>query len=104
MSIAQFLMHVTYFSLLMLLHVQCIIILDLPSHTEVVLPALSPTMEQGTIVKWEKGVGDKLEEGDVIAQVETDKATMDMETPGEGYLARIIVPDGSKDLPLGKVG
>ncbi|XP_003384835.1 PREDICTED: dihydrolipoyllysine-residue acetyltransferase component of pyruvate dehydrogenase complex, mitochondrial-like [Amphimedon queenslandica] len=76
---------------------------NLPSHTEVVLPALSPTMDQGTIVKWEKEVGDKLEEGDIIAQVETDKATMDMETPGEGYLARIIVPAGSKDLPLGKL-
>ena len=54
-------------------------------------------------MKWEKGEGDKLEEGDIIAQVETDKATMDMETPAEGYLARIIVPAGSKDLPLGKV-
>ena len=76
---------------------------DLPSHTEVVLPALSPTMEQGTIIQWEKGEGDRLEEGDIIAQVETDKATMDMETPSEGYLAKIIIPAGSKDLPLGKV-
>ena len=77
--------------------------LDLPSHSEVVLPALSPTMEQGTIIQWEKGEGDRLEEGDIIAQVETDKATMDMETPSEGYLAKIIIPAGSKDLPLGKV-
>ena len=60
-------------------------------------------MEQGTIIQWEKGEGDRLEEGDIIAQVETDKATMDMETPSEGYLAKIIIPAGSKDLPLGKV-
>ena len=60
-------------------------------------------MEQGTIIKWEKQEGDTLEDGDIIAQVETDKATMDMETPATGYLAKILVPAGSKDLPLGKV-
>ena len=48
-------------------------------------------------------MGDKLEDGDIIAQVETDKAVMDMETPGEGYLAKILVPEGTKDIPLGKV-
>ena len=48
-------------------------------------------------------MGDKLEDGDIIAQVETDKAVMDMETPGEGYLAKILVPAGTKDIPLGKV-
>ena len=77
--------------------------LDFPEHSTVTLPALSPTMESGTIVKWEKEEGDILEEGDVIAQVETDKAVMDMETPSTGYLAKIIVAAGSKDLPLGKV-
>ena len=76
---------------------------DLPEHSTVTLPALSPTMESGTIIKWEKEEGDILEEGDVIAQVETDKAVMDMETPSTGYLAKIIVPAGTKDLPLGKV-
>ena len=60
-------------------------------------------MESGTIIKWEKEEGEVLEEGDTIAQVETDKAVMDMETPSTGYLAKIIVPAGSKDLPLGKV-
>ena len=60
-------------------------------------------MEQGTIVQWEKAEGDLLEEGDIIALVETDKATMDMETPATGYLAKILMPAGSKDLPLGTV-
>ena len=60
-------------------------------------------MEQGTIIKWEKQEGDTLEDGDIIAQVETDKATMDMETPATGYLAKILVPAGTKDIPLGKV-
>ena len=60
-------------------------------------------MEQGTIVQWEKAEGDLLEEGDIIAQVETDKATMDMETPAPGYLAKILMPAGSKDLALGTV-
>lgn len=55
------------------------------------------------IVSWEKEVGDELSEGDILAQVETDKATMDMETPGEGYLAKILVEPGIKDLPLQKV-
>ena len=76
---------------------------DLPEHSTVTLPALSPTMESGTIIKWEKEEGEVLEEGDTIAQVETDKAVMDMETPSAGYLAKIIIPAGSKDLPLGKV-
>ena len=77
--------------------------LDFPEHSTVTLPALSPTMESGTIIKWEKEEGEILEEGDTIAQIETDKAVMDMETPSAGYLAKIIVPAGSKDLPLGKV-
>ncbi len=60
-------------------------------------------METGTLIKWEVAVGDELEEGDIIAQVETDKATMDMETPSTGFLATIIIPEGTSDLPLGKV-
>ena len=77
--------------------------LGLPPHAEVTLPALSPTMETGTLIKWEMKVGDELEEGDVIAQVETDKATMDMETPSAGFLAAILIPEGTSDIPLGKV-
>lgn len=76
---------------------------DLPSHNRVLLPALSPTMESGTIISWEKSEGDKLNEGDLLAEIETDKATMGFETPEEGYLAKILVPAGSKDVPIGKV-
>uniref|UniRef100_A0A0K8TSU4 dihydrolipoyllysine-residue acetyltransferase n=1 Tax=Tabanus bromius TaxID=304241 RepID=A0A0K8TSU4_TABBR len=76
---------------------------NLPAHTKVVLPALSPTMEQGAIVSWEKKEGDKLNEGDLLAEIETDKATMGFETPEEGYLAKIIVPAGTKDVPIGKL-
>lgn len=60
-------------------------------------------MEMGTIVSWEKKEGDKLHEGDLLAEIETDKATMGFETPDEGYMAKILVPAGSKDIPLGRV-
>ena len=60
-------------------------------------------MELGTIVSWEKKEGDKLNEGDLLAEIETDKATMGFETPEEGYLAKILLPAGSKDIPLGRV-
>ncbi|XP_066993208.1 dihydrolipoyllysine-residue acetyltransferase component of pyruvate dehydrogenase complex, mitochondrial [Anabrus simplex] len=76
---------------------------DFPPHTKVLLPALSPTMELGTIVTWEKKEGDKLNEGDLLAEIETDKATMGFETPEEGYLAKILVPAGTKDVPIGKL-
>ncbi|XP_042884194.1 dihydrolipoyllysine-residue acetyltransferase component of pyruvate dehydrogenase complex, mitochondrial-like [Penaeus japonicus] len=74
-----------------------------PDHIKVKLPALSPTMEMGTIVSWEKKEGDRLNEGDLLAEIETDKATMGMETPEEGYLAKILIPAGEKDVPLGKL-
>lgn len=61
-------------------------------------------METGTIISWEKQEGEEVSEGDALAQVETDKAIMDMECPSDGYLAKILMPSGSKDLPLGKVG
>ena len=67
------------------------------------LPSLSPTMERGTIKEWLKNVGDELNEGDVLAQIETDKATMDFETPEEGFLAKILVKEGVKDTPVGQV-
>ncbi|KAG5887267.1 hypothetical protein JTB14_015704 [Gonioctena quinquepunctata] len=76
---------------------------DVPPHTRVTLPALSPTMESGTIISWEKKEGDKLNEGDLLAEIETDKATMGFETPEEGYLAKILIPAGSKDVPIGKL-
>ncbi|XP_076338805.1 dihydrolipoyllysine-residue acetyltransferase component of pyruvate dehydrogenase complex, mitochondrial-like [Tachypleus tridentatus] len=76
---------------------------NLPPHHKVALPALSPTMEMGTIVSWERKEGDQLNEGDLLAEIETDKATMGFETPEEGYLAKILVPVGSKDVPIGKL-
>lgn len=60
-------------------------------------------MEMGTIISWEKQEGDRLSEGDLLAEIETDKATMGFETPDEGFLAKIIIPAGSKNIPLGKV-
>ncbi len=67
------------------------------------LPSMSPTMERGALQSWSKAEGDELGEGDVLAQVETDKATMDMETPEEGFLAKILVPAGTKEIPIGQV-
>merc|ERR1711981_1464479 len=74
-----------------------------PEHHIINLPALSPTMEMGTIVSWEKKEGDQVSEGDLLCEIETDKATMGFETPEEGYLAKIILPAGSKDIPIGRL-
>merc|ERR1712156_820612 len=73
-----------------------------PEHHIINLPALSPTMEMGTIVSWEKKEGDQVSEGDLLCEIETDKATMGFETPEEGYLAKIIIEAGTKDIPIGK--
>ncbi|GMR60148.1 hypothetical protein PMAYCL1PPCAC_30343, partial [Pristionchus mayeri] len=75
----------------------------LPKHTRVALPALSPTMELGTVVSWQKKEGDQLSEGDLLCEIETDKATMGFETPEEGYLAKILISEGTKDVPIGKL-
>merc|ERR1719466_474016 len=72
-----------------------------PSHTVVDLPALSPTMTSGSLVTWEIKVGDHIEEGDAIAMIETDKASVALEVTDEGYLAKILVGEGTKDLSLG---
>ena len=76
---------------------------DLPEHKKVGLAALSPTMTKGTIVSWEKQEGEEVMDGDVLAQVETDKATMDMDSAYDGYMAKIVIPEGTKDIPVGKV-
>jgi pyruvate dehydrogenase E2 component (dihydrolipoamide acetyltransferase) len=76
---------------------------SLPTHTKVNLPALSPTMESGTVVSWQKKEGDKLEEGDLLCEIETDKATMGFETPEEGYLAKVLIAEGTKDVSIGKL-
>jgi len=73
---------------------------SLPEHTKIRLPALSPTMEVGTLAKWAKQEGDHILEGDLVAEIETDKATMGLEASEEGYLAKIIIPNGTKDIPL----
>jgi len=76
---------------------------SLPPHIKVALPALSPTMELGTIVTWEKKEGDQVSEGDLLCEIETDKATMGFETPEEGFLAKIMIQAGEKDIPIGKL-
>jgi pyruvate dehydrogenase E2 component (dihydrolipoamide acetyltransferase) len=68
--------------------------------TKVVLAKLSPTMEEGTIVKWSKKEGDAVKQGDVLAEIETDKANMEMEALGNGILRKILVPAGGK-APIG---
>ncbi|XP_038129906.1 dihydrolipoyllysine-residue acetyltransferase component of pyruvate dehydrogenase complex, mitochondrial [Cyprinodon tularosa] len=72
-----------------------------PPHMKVALPALSPTMTMGTVQRWEKKVGEKLSEGDLLAEIETDKATIGFEVQEEGYLAKIMVSEGTRDVPLG---
>lgn len=73
-----------------------------PPHTIIGMPALSPTMSQGNIAAWSKKVGDELAPGQVIAEIETDKAQMDFEFQDDGYLAKILVPEGTKDVPVNK--
>ncbi|MBI1401713.1 MAG: pyruvate dehydrogenase complex E1 component subunit beta [Porphyrobacter sp.] len=70
---------------------------------ELKMPALSPTMEQGTLAKWLKAEGDRIEPGDIIAEIETDKATMEFEAIDEGVLTKILVPAGSEDVAVGTV-
>ncbi|CAM9217441.1 unnamed protein product [Lampetra planeri] len=72
-----------------------------PPHMKITLPALSPTMTMGTVQRWEKKVGEKLSEGDLLAEIETDKATIGFEVQEEGYLAKIMVAEGTRDVPLG---
>src|SRR6201992_3087183 len=62
--------------------------------TQILMPALSPTMTEGKLTRWLKGVGDDVRAGDVIAEIETDKATMEVEAVDEGKLARILVDEG----------
>ncbi|KAI8802636.1 2-oxoacid dehydrogenases acyltransferase-domain-containing protein [Cladochytrium replicatum] len=74
----------------------------LPPHTIVAMPALSPTMTQGNIGKWHKKIGDQINPGDVLCEIETDKAQMDFECQEEGYLAQILIQSGEKDVPVNK--
>jgi pyruvate dehydrogenase E1 component beta subunit len=67
---------------------------------EVLMPALSPTMEKGNLAKWHKKEGDAVKSGDVIAEIETDKATMEVEAVDEGTLGKILVPEGTNDVAV----
>jgi len=69
----------------------------------ILMPALSPTMEKGNLAKWLKKEGDKVKSGDVIAEIETDKATMEVEAVDEGTLAKIVVPEGTQDVAVNDV-
>ena len=69
----------------------------------ILMPALSPTMEKGNLAKWLKKEGDKVKAGDVIAEIETDKATMEVEAVDEGTIAKIMVPEGTADVPVNQV-
>ncbi|XP_068641490.1 dihydrolipoyllysine-residue acetyltransferase component 2 of pyruvate dehydrogenase complex, mitochondrial-like [Aristolochia californica] len=75
----------------------------LPAHQEIGMPSLSPTMTEGNIARWLKKEGDKVSPGEVLCEVETDKATVEMECMEEGYLAKILRGDGSKDIKVGEV-
>ena len=71
--------------------------------TNILMPALSPTMEKGNLAKWLKKEGDPVKSGDVIAEIETDKATMEVEAVDEGTLAKIVVPEGTQDVAVNSV-
>jgi len=74
-----------------------------PSHTVVTMPALSPTMTSGNIGTWQKKVGDTIAPGDVLVEIETDKAQMDFEFQEEGVIAKLLKESGEKDVPVGTV-
>ncbi len=67
---------------------------------DVLMPALSPTMEKGNLAKWLKKEGDKVKSGDIIAEIETDKATMEVEATDEGTMGKILVPEGTADVAV----
>ena len=76
---------------------------NLPDHFKIKLPALSPTMESGTLVQWLKKEGDSVSEGEPLCEIQTDKATMTFESPEDGFVAKILMPSHSKDIPVGKL-
>src|SRR6516162_6680145 len=68
--------------------------------TEVLMPALSPTMTEGKIARWLKNEGEPVRAGDVLAEIETDKATMEVEAIDEGVLAKIVIPEGTEHVAV----
>ena len=69
---------------------------------ELKMPALSPTMEEGTLAKWLVKEGDEVSSGDILAEIETDKATMEFEAVDEGKIAKILVPEGTDGVKVGQ--
>src|SRR5436190_23356154 len=67
---------------------------------DILMPALSPTMEEGTLAKWHVEVGDTVKSGDVIAEIETDQATMEVEAVDEGVVEAILVPEGAEGVKV----
>jgi len=74
---------------------------SLPPHVPIKMPALSPTMKAGNLLAWKRREGEPVTAGDVLAEIETDKATIEFESQEEGILAKILVPDGTQDVPVG---
>ena len=70
---------------------------------KVLMPALSPTMEEGTLTKWHVKVGDEVKSGDVIAEIETDKATMEVEAAEDGTVAKILIDEGTENVKVNEV-
>ena len=68
--------------------------------TEILMPALSPTMEEGTLAKWLKKEGDAVKSGDIIAEIETDKATMEFEAVDEGTIGEILISEGTQGVKV----
>src|SRR5210317_804551 len=68
--------------------------------TEILMPALSPTMEEGTLAKWLVKEGDTVSAGDILAEIETDKATMEFEAVDEGVIGHILVPEGTENVKV----
>src|SRR5579872_2768610 len=67
---------------------------------EVLMPALSPTMTEGKLAKWLKKPGDAVKAGDILAEIETDKATMEMEAADEGTFVKILIPEGAENVAV----
>lgn len=74
---------------------------DLPYHIVVGMPALSPTMESGTLAEWNVKEGDFFQAGDSLAKIDTDKASIDFEAQDDGYVAKLLIPDNTEDVPVG---
>src|SRR6476660_6459284 len=68
--------------------------------TNILMPALSPTMEKGKLVKWLKKEGDNVKSGDLLAEIETDKATMEVEAVDEGTIGKILIAEGTEHVPV----